>query len=257
MPKGLRNASGTGGGAPTTSAAVRDKNGLDDPAAYNRIAQRMLDNYNVTLQSLETVPIKTLEETMDTLAAVIDDYPMLKDSKITITGDYIADLKNYAGTRPVYSKDGSVKNYIVLNLNNYELNADQLSQKYSYDVKKHQFPQGTQYKHLIAHEAGHLIELRIIEKRYNTSRQRQKAWDFEDVSDYILKHSYLHYVPKVQRKSYQAMRKDVSKYARQSDYGLSTSETLAECISDYAANGRAAKPLSIAVRKTLKEEFDW
>ena len=46
----------------------------------------MAHNYNVTLQNLETVPIETLEETMNTLADVIDDYPMLKDSKIIVTG---------------------------------------------------------------------------------------------------------------------------------------------------------------------------
>ena len=134
-----------------------------------------------------------------------------------------------------------------------------LMSRYAGSAAKGFHPAGTNGDHVATHEAGHLLERALIDKyilsqgnSFSLQQQAGIAWN------------KCTYASKVVSEACRAVKKTpagkgmknadiiggVSKYAE-----ANRSETLAECVADYVANGQNAKPLSAAVWNILKREL--
>lgn len=135
--------------------------------------------------------------------------------------------------------------------------ATALANSYARDVSTRWHPEGTNERHIATHELGHLLEgamvhLRHTDPGYYGTLDRINAWN---------KHKY---ATQVVSEAARAVKKtaqgrgltndqlvsQVSRYATKN-----RSETLAEAVADYRANGLNAKPLSIEIWKVLKREL--
>lgn len=135
---------------------------------------------------------------------------------------------------------------------------DGLSRTYDNNTRIGFHPEGTKKGDIATHEAGHILERALIDKYVyqtnSTAARMQASYDWNKCT----------YASKVVSEACRAAKKtpagkgkknadlirDVSKYATKN-----RSETLAECVADYAANGTGAKPLSVAVWNVLKREL--
>lgn len=120
-------------------------------------------------------------------------------------------------------------------------------------------PEGTNKDHIATHEAGHILERALIDKYilsqgndYWTRLEASKAWNTSKLSGKVVSEACkaAKKTPEGKGKKNDELIRSVSGYATKN-----RSETLAECVADYAANGTSAKPLSVAVWNILKREL--
>lgn len=134
---------------------------------------------------------------------------------------------------------------------------DGLAKNYDHDVSTHWHPEGTGKDGIAVHETGHLLEAALVRKYIPGTDMwarldRADAWNKHRFSSKVVSEAC-----KAAKKTSEGAGKknaelinDVSRYASKN-----RSETLAECVADYAANGSNAKPLSVAVWSILKREL--
>lgn len=118
-------------------------------------------------------------------------------------------------------------------------------------------PAGTKAVHITSHEAGHVLERALIEKTIPGSDfwsqiGRSQAWDKSQCASKVISEAarQAKKTPAGKGKKIDTLIAEVSGYARKN-----RSETLAECVADYAANGSKARALSQEVWKVLKREL--
>ena len=120
-------------------------------------------------------------------------------------------------------------------------------------------PAGTNKDHIASHEAGHILERALIDKYilsrgsdYYTRLEASQAWNKSKLSGKVVSEACREAkkTPAGRGMKNDELIRGVSGYATKN-----RSETLAECVADYAANGSNAKPLSVAVWNILKREL--
>ena len=132
-----------------------------------------------------------------------------------------------------------------------------LDAKYQNTVKSGYHPAGTSVKDIATHEAGHILERALIQKAFPgkdmfARLSQASAWNNSTMSTKVVHEAVSNQkkTPAGKGKLTSDFIKDVSRYATKN-----RSETLAECVADYSANGANAKPLSVAVWNILKREL--
>lgn len=102
-----------------------------------------------------------------------------------------------------------------------------------------------------AHEAGHVIELALIEKvvKENDSLNKFELWDECTIAGQLVI-SACRNVSGGTTKNYRTLVLGISEYALETP-----SECLAEAVSDYYANGDNASELSKEICRLIEEEF--
>ncbi len=132
-----------------------------------------------------------------------------------------------------------------------------LDSTYDRTVRNGFHPAGTTVRDIATHESGHILERALIQKAFPGrdpySRLSQaSAWASGTMASKVIHEavSNLKRTPAGKGKLTNDFISDVSRYATKN-----RSETLAECVADYAANGSKAKPLSVAVWGILKREL--
>lgn len=150
----------------------------------------------------------------------------------------------------------------VISLSNYHFSKSEDGLNYSYDKSTNNgtHPAGTTKRNIATHEAGHILELALIRKDvynsglsfYEADKQAGKAWTECTYASKVISEAckIAKKTPAGKGMKNNELIKSVSSYALKSK-----SEALAECVSDYAANGQNAKPLSVAVWSVLKREL--
>lgn len=168
------------------------------------------------------------------LQSIARDFPDIPTLKELNTG--------YLG-RDVAGESNSVTGEITLGLSKgARYGSQELEEVYDENVKAGFHPKGTTWKNVFDHEVGHKIIDAIHVKqggsllfgRYNTAER-------------IVSEAYKRLNTS---KSLFETRKDISIYALDNMH-----ETVAEAFADYRANGKRAKPLSVAIYSVLKEEM--
>lgn len=132
-------------------------------------------------------------------------------------------------------------------------NVEKARQTYNLDVALGFHPKGTTSDHIITHESGHILEKALLDKAYaNDPYGRQAAFFGRTEAKRIVKNAVtaIKKTPEGKRARTESLIGQISKYASKN-----RSETLAEAVADYRANGVNAKPLSRAIWAELKKEL--
>lgn len=134
-----------------------------------------------------------------------------------------------------------------------------LDRSYDRSLRSGFHPAGTTKYDIASHEAGHVLESALIQKYvYQThsgyAARLQSSYDWNKCT----------YASKVVSEACRDVKripagkgmKNADIIRNVSGYAIKNrSETLAECVADYSANGTRAKPLSVAVWNILKREL--
>ena len=124
---------------------------------------------------------------------------------------------------------------------------------YQRDLNNGFHPPG-EIKHIASHEAGHLIERTILAREIPNTSKAVYQWNKGTQATQVVKDA----CTRVKRTEYgKGMRNDelcdeVALYKKKS---RGRAETFAECIADYAANGKDAHPVSIEVHNILRDKL--
>lgn len=114
-------------------------------------------------------------------------------------------------------------------------------------------PVGTTSANIASHEAGHILEKALIDKRTDPGGIIGKVtWNKGTEATRIVSNAAkeVKKTPEGKGKRIDQLVGQISRYA-----GANRSEALAEAVADYRANGANAKPLSKAIWSELKKEL--
>lgn len=134
---------------------------------------------------------------------------------------------------------------------------DGLKCTYDGSTSKGFHPAGTTKTDIATHEAGHVLDSALIHKLIPGTDvlarlARAEAWNKGTIAGKVVSEACrdAKKTPAGKGMKNADLIRSVSGYATKN-----RSETLAECVADYAANGTKAKPLSVAVWNILKREL--
>lgn len=123
------------------------------------------------------------------------------------------------------------------------------------DVKSHFHPNGVNIGSTIVHEIGHNIEFLINRRLHSDTMSQRYADATQEISKAIVKAAYadIKKANPTAFKTEKQARASISGYADSTWRGsVAYTETMAEAVSDYAANGSNANPMSIAIWNNIK-----
>lgn len=246
---GRGSASGLrfGDGGTNSVIAARD---------IGELGQYMLGKYGTAIdQSLSGQDFELIKNSAAEIERIANEFPRAAHCFKTIQGQDLGD-KTYARS--------SGNSGTITTSNQLFDSPSSLDARYRQDVADRFHPEGTTYRNIATHEAGHILERALIEKAIKDQpgddslkkklreNSRIQAWNQGIYSKRLISEACkaAKKTPDGKGKKNEELREDVSKYASKN-----FSETLAECVSDYAANGSNAKPLSREVWKILKREL--
>ena len=164
----------------------------------------------------------------------LDEYLYLDDEGFSVTinekyfgKDNAADAaaKYLESTRKVFAPDGSVIRY------NFH-------------------PEGTTLGYAVCHDLGHMTERMLVNMRCNDPADRAVMRRLCTVAGQIYEEAKRELSESGELPSDLELRRGISECAT-----LSLSETFAEAMTDYTANGEKANPLSIAMIRVAKRKF--
>lgn len=162
-----------------------------------------------------------------------------------------AELNGEEARAGVYASASRITGNIMIS--DMMSNVEKARQTYNLDVALGFHPKGTTSDHIITHESGHILEKALLDKAYaNDPYGRQAAFFGRTEAKRIVKNAVTAIKKTHEGKGArtESLIGQISKYA-----GKNRSETLAEAVADYRANGVNAKPLSRAIWAELKKEL--
>ena len=123
---------------------------------------------------------------------------------------------------------------------------------YEGDLRSNFHPQGTTADSIPVHEAGHILERALIDRKTEWAMMGTYAWNKGIASKSIIAEACkaVKRTPDGKGLKNAQLIEQVSRYATKN-----RSETLAECVADYHANQENARPLSREVWRILKREL--
>ena len=205
---------------------------------------------NVDVASLSGQTFENVRDAAAGIERIIKEFPQAERQFGMLRGQ---DLKHGVLANASFAGNITLANHY------FSKTEDGLNRTYDRNVQNGYHPAGTTKTDIATHEAGHVLEKALIEKYvYQTNSgyaaRLQMSYDWNKGT----------YASKVVSEACRAAKKtpagkgmknadlirSVSGYAAKN-----RSETLAECVADYAANGAGAKPLSVAVWNILKREL--
>lgn len=230
---------------PQSAAETKD---LHELAEY----MKNVGQYGVFLneQSLSSATFENVRGAAAAVERIVTEFPQAAANFHELRGDA---LKH--GVLANASYNGVIR----LGDHYFAKSEDDLGRTYDKSTSSGFHPEGTGKDSIAAHEAGHILERALIDKYilsngsdYWTRLEASKAWNTSKLSGKV-----------VSEACKDAKRTPAGKGMKNADLiravsGYATknrSETLAECVADYSANGTRAKPLSVAVWNILKREL--
>ncbi len=232
-------------GAPNGPQSAAETKDLHELAEYMKNVGIYVNERSLSGQTFENV-----REAAAGIERIMTEFPQAAANFHELRGD---NLKY--GTLACASYSG----VIALGNQYYSATPDGLSRTYDGNVRTGFHPSGTTKADITTHESGHILERALIDKYilsqgngYYVQYEAAKAWNSSKLSGKIISEACKQVKKTAAGKGMvnADIIKGVSKYATRN-----RSETLAECVADYAANGAGANPLSVAVWNILKREL--
>lgn len=248
---GRGGASGFPTNAPVGRAAPQsasETNDLRELADYMKNVGQW--GIYVNEQSLRGQTFENVREAAAAIERVMNEFPQAQGLFHELQGKSLE-----SGTLATASYGG----VIALAEKYYSKSEEELTRTYDNSTAKGFHPVGTNKGDIASHEAGHILERALIDKYilskgsgYYTQLEASNAWRRGTLASKVISEACREVKRTPAGKGmYNAdLVRTVSGYAEKN-----RSETLAECVADYAANGSRAKPLSVAVWNILKREL--
>lgn len=197
--------------------------------------------------SLENFDFKSVRNAASEMEFIMNEFPQAKGAFDTLQG------KNKVGGYASASLSGK-----ITLAGQYFSNDAVLQERYQGDLFGKFHPEGTTGNNVVTHESGHLLEAALVKRANNNmATPYDHIAAVSDWNNHTFSKKIVSEAAKAAKKTPDGKGKrnaqlisDVSGYAKQD-----RSETLAECVADYRANGANAKPLSREVWKILKREL--
>lgn len=230
--------------APTSAAETKD---LHELAEYMR---NLPNGIRVDESSLSGTTFENVREAAAGVERIMNEFPQAADVFHELRGESLSH-----GVLANASYDGIIR----LGKHYYAKTEDGLNQTYDANVSNGYHPAGTAKADIATHEAGHILERALIEKNILskgndvvTRNAAAIAWNKSQMASQVISEAAKMVKKTAAGKGMKIadMIHGVSRYAERN-----RSETLAECVADYTANGAKAQPLSVAVWNILKREL--
>ncbi len=234
--RGGSSASAKRGSLIGSAAAMsaKDWNELNSVASANGIHLK---------DSLKTIPLETAKTALAGVIDVSEQFPQA-DKKFFSLG---AERENNSSMAWA-----SFSNGITVN-SKYYSSQEKLDACVKEDFSS-KFTASSQPRGLTAHEAGHMLEAALINKKYNgeAGYAALSDWNKSTLASSIVSRASKNVKKTAEGKGMKIADqiKQVSRYA-----AANRSETLAECVADCITNGNNAKLLSKEVWNILKQEL--
>lgn len=232
-------------GAGTAGLSLESAKSISDMRRY------MLDKHGIYLASnLDRLDFETVRQGVAGVEDVLRELPQLAGQIDVINADSGTSAYAYAMAR---SRDGKLEYQLYMSGWAYG-DGDQVAKSLARDGSFH--PPNTSARSIMSHEVGHIAEYTLAAKQaeelgtgargaIGVMKKRKVATDIVAAA-----------CKKVKKTPYGKGKKNNELVAAISGYASrNRSETLAECVSDYMANGKASNPLSQAVWGILKEKL--
>lgn len=212
--------------------------------------QQYMSNIGVTVDtaSLSGQDFENVRGAAAGIERILQEFPQAQRSFNLLRGQ---DLKHGVMANASYSGNITLANHY------FSKTADGLTRTYDGSTSKGFHPAGTTKDHIAVHEAGHVLESALIHKAipgndYWDRLDRSAAWNKGTIAGKVISEACraAKRTPGGKGLKNDDLIRNVSGYATRN-----RSETLAECVADYAANGTSAKALSVAVWNILKREL--
>ena len=212
--------------------------------------QQYMANIGVTVDtaSLSGQDFENVRGAAAGIERILQEFPQAQRSFNLLRG---RDLKHGEMANASYSGNITLANHY------FSKTADGLARTYDGSTSSGFHPAGTTKDYIAVHEAGHVLESALIHKAipgsgYWDRLDRSAAWNKCTIASKVISEACraAKKTPGGKGLKNDDLIRNVSGYATRN-----RSETLAECVADYAANGANAKALSVAVWNILKREL--
>ena len=238
------HVAGAGAGGQAGSASLSR---ASDAKTFPELKQYMDSQWNVTMRSdLQNCDFEYVRAAAQSVEDILTEFPqaagVLHDIGTQVKGNEYAHA-TYNGTvnvSPSKFRNGSV-----------------LESKYKTDLFQKFPPKGTTAKNIVDHELGHLLERALIRKAVIADPNAMPwtgadMWNKNVQAKAVISEACkaVKKTPGGKGRKNDEIIQHVSRYATKN-----RSETLAECVADYRANGDNARQLSKEVWAILKREL--
>lgn len=231
-------ASPTGAAAPAPQSAADTKD-------FQELTDYMKNELSIRVApNLAAADFESVREAAQNMEELLKEFPQITDVVYELNGTA---KRGYASA----TYDG----YIQLNPDKFTVRRT-AEDSYQRDLLAKFHPKGTSVKNISDHEMGHLLERALIEKHLNavggTRWEGISAWNNSRFAKAVISEASraAKKTPDGKGLKVSQLITNVSRYAEKN-----RSETLAECVADYRANGQNATALSREVWKILKREL--
>lgn len=207
----------------------------------SKIERNIKDKYKIKKLNARHIDKKVLEELLNNMDKVYDDFPNIKEK--------IKEIKEIehpkGGIAVELQKDGTYIMYI----NKNTFYNDKVPKKlYEKDVKAHFHPKNTTYKDMAIHESGHMATIEIM-KKLNHNNNNAIVFDNENnITTNKILDKALNKIGVNDIKEKEILIKNISGYA----YKAKGQEIIAEAFADYYANKENASLLSKNIIEIMK-----
>ena len=247
---GCHSSGGMGGGSMGAKSSGPIKS-VSEAKDLQELSNFLYDNYDIVVKTdtLKDVEFESVKMAAEGITSIIDEFPGAADNFHELSG---------TTSRSNAFAAASYNGVISINSEKYKT-IQNIEERYARTVATSFHPAGTTAVHITAHESGHVLERALIDKYVNDPMggiwdraAKARAWDKSTCASKVITEAAKNAkkTPAGKGKKNAQLISEVSGYANKN-----RSETLAECIADYAANKSKAKPLSQEVWKILKREF--
>ena len=192
---------------------------------------------------LENMDLGLLKNAVEEIQYIRQEFPQAAGAFKELNG---TEARNgvYASASKLYGE---------ISLSNMMSDTEKAGQHYALDVALDFHPKGTTSSHIVTHESGHILEKALVQKAYaNDLYGELAAYTGRTEAKRIVANAVKEVKKTPEGKGARTayLVGQISRYAAKN-----RSETLAEAVADYRANGANAKPLSRAIWAELKKEL--
>ena len=202
----------------------------------DKLADYMLDKYDFSFydDSLAKLDFEFVKAAAVEIAALKDEFPQASQA---LRGIYVQSRSDgELALYNVYSRSIALSPSFIYGT---------AAATYSSQVRAGNAPEGGKMINIISHEMGHGLESALAQRNGTSLERHNEATRIVSKAAKVVKSSSQGKDMKIND-----MVSQISSYATKN-----RSETLAEAVADYRANGARAKPLSRAIWAELKREL--
>ena len=207
---------------------------------FDNVYESKIKKYNIKQLKIENIDKKSLNNILDSMDKVYNDFPQIK-GKIKEINEIIHP-KGGINIQP--QSDGTY----IMEINQKVFCKESIAKKlYKEDVKSNYHPKNSSYKDMGIHEAGHMVLNEILKKKYNDMNVIAIDWNNNITSQEIINKAFNNLKINDMITKRRLIR-NISIHSIK----YNASETIAEAFVDYYVNKDKSTKLSKSIINIMK-----